>query len=141
MESALTDDSYDIPPRFSLKKHLGNAWRMIREQPEVEVVVRFQPHVALDVSEVLWHATQRLVWNPDGSLTFHANVEGIREISWWILGYGDQAEVLEPASLRELVVSHVQRMFAMYQVPILDTAETAPQKAIRRKRSSGKGKE
>ncbi len=115
-ESTLTADAYEIPPRFTLKKYLGNAWRMIREKPEVEVVVRFQPLVAENVAEVLWHATQRVEWNADGSLLFHATVEGIREISWWILGYGDQAEVLAPASLRELVAAHVQRMYAMYQV-------------------------
>lgn len=55
------------------------------------------------------------VWNADGSLNFHARVEGIREISWWILGYGDQAEVLAPPALRELIVAHVQRMAAVYQ--------------------------
>ena len=138
-ESTLTADAYDIPPRFSLKKHFGNALEMIREQPEVEVVVRFQPLVAKNVSEVLWHATQKLVWNPDGSLNFHANVEGIREISWWILGYGEQAEVLSPKSLRELMGSHVGKMMAMYQVATLDAGATVPQKAERRKRAARSG--
>ena len=139
-DSELTNDVYDIPPRFTLKKHLGNAWRMIREKPEVEVVVRFQPLVAKNVSEVLWHATQRLVWNADGSLDFHANVEGVREISWWILGYGDQAEVLEPKSLRELMVSHVKRMGAMYgSVPTEPPSTKVVPKTVRRKRSPGGG--
>jgi predicted DNA-binding transcriptional regulator YafY len=136
-ESALTSDVYEIPPRFSLKKHFGNAWEMIREKPEVEVVVRFKSLVAKNVSEVLWHSTQRLVWNSDGSLNFHATVEGIREISWWILGYGEQAEVLEPKSLRELMGSHVRQMMAMYQVATPDVGATAPKKAARRKRVAG----
>ena len=135
-ESTLTADPYDIPPRFSLKKHFGNAWQMIREQPEVEVVVRFQPLVAKNVSEVLWHATQRVVWNPDGSLDFHATVEGIREISWWILGYGEQAEVLEPPSLRALMASHVKQMVAMYGVVSADVEKKVEKKSARRKRST-----
>ena len=139
-DSELTNDVYDIPPRFTLKKHLGNAWRMIREKPEVEVVVRFQPLVAKNVSEVLWHATQRLVWNADGSLDFHANVEGVREISWWIMGYGEYAEVLAPASLRELVVAHVKRMAAMYgSVPTEPPSTKVVPKTVRRKRSPGGG--
>jgi predicted DNA-binding transcriptional regulator YafY len=113
--SSLTSDEYEIPPRFTLKRYFGNAWRMIRELPEVEVIVRFRPLVARNVAEVLWHPTQKMVWNADGSLNFHARVEGIREISWWILGYGDQAEVLAPPALRELIVAHVQRMAAVYQ--------------------------
>lgn len=121
LEATLTDDSYEIPPRFTLKKYFGNAWRMIREEPEVEVIVRFKPLVARNVSEVLWHANQRLEWNDDGSLDFHVQVAGIREISWWILGYGDQAEVLAPQSLRELILSHIDKMTAMYRTPLQET--------------------
>lgn len=113
--STLTTDTYEIPPRFSLKRYFGNAWRMIRESPEVEVIVRFKPLVARNVAEVLWHPTQKMLWNADGSLDFHVQVEGIREISWWILGYGDQAEVIAPQSLRELIISHVGRMAAVYE--------------------------
>ena len=113
-QATLTSDLYEIPPRFTLKKYFGNAWRMIREEPEVEIVIQFKPLVARNISEVLWHPTQRLVWNSNGSLNFHAIVAGIREISWWVLGYGDQAEVLAPASLRELILAHTQKMASMY---------------------------
>lgn len=126
LEATLTEDTYEIPPRFTLKKYFGNAWRMIREEPEVEVVVRFKPLVARNVSEVLWHANQRLEWNDDGSLNFHVQVAGIREISWWILGYGDQAEVLAPQSLRKLILSHIDKMAKMYQ----GTSETVPESRV-----------
>jgi predicted DNA-binding transcriptional regulator YafY len=123
LEATLTDDAYEIPPRFTLKKYFGNAWRMIREEPEVDVVVRFKPLVARNISEVLWHASQRLVWNEDGSVNFHVRVAGIREISWWILGYGEQAEVLAPQSLRELILSHIDRMASMYRTPTVESKE------------------
>ena len=58
-----------------------------------EVVVRFSKLVAQNVAEVNWHKTQRLAWRDDGTLDFHVTVSGLNEISWWILGYGDQAEV------------------------------------------------
>ena len=48
-----------------------------------------------------------------GPLTFR--VDGLSEISWWILGYGDQAEVLKPAELRELIADRVDRMAAVYR--------------------------
>jgi predicted DNA-binding transcriptional regulator YafY len=41
-------------------------------------------------------------------------VSGLREISWWILGYGDQAEVLKPAALRDLIAQRALRMAEMY---------------------------
>lgn len=114
IDSNLTDDSYEVPPRFSIKRYLGNAWRMIRDEPEVEVIVKFEPQVARNVADVLWHPTQRLVWKKDGTLLFHAQVAGIQEVSWWIQGYGDQAEVLQPASLRELIKTRIGRLMEIY---------------------------
>ena len=45
------------------------------------------------MAEVQWHRTQRTAFLPDGSLEFRVTGSGLHEISWWILGYGDQAEV------------------------------------------------
>ena len=42
-------------------------------------------------------------------------VSGLNEISWWILGYGDQAEVLKPPELRRLIAQRVDKMATMYQ--------------------------
>jgi predicted DNA-binding transcriptional regulator YafY len=50
----------------------------------------------------------------DGSLEFRAKVSGLSEIVWWILGYGDQAEVLQPAKLRRLVAQRAENLVALY---------------------------
>ena len=115
LDSEFVSDHYKIPPRFSLERHLGNAWSLIRGRDrEQKVVVRFQPKVAQNVAEVQWHRTQRIEWNEDGTLDFHVTVDGLSEIVWWILGYGDQAEVLKPAALRKEMKRHVTAMQATY---------------------------
>ena len=76
--------------------------------------MRFGRLVADNVAEVAWHKTQRVTRNEDGTIDFHATVSGLNEISWWILGYGEQAEVLRPAKLRELVAAHAIRMVQRY---------------------------
>ena len=76
--------------------------------------MRFAPLVARNVAEVVWHKTQRLVPGDDGSLDFHVRVAGLDEISWWILGYGDQAEVLKPLALRHLIAERAQRLVNLY---------------------------
>jgi predicted DNA-binding transcriptional regulator YafY len=114
-ESELTKDKFTPPPRFSLDRYLGNAWSLVRERgARTEVVVRFQPYVAINVSEVVWHKTQRMIWNDDGTLDFHVTVDGINEISWWIMGYADQAQVLEPTELIDLISDRVGRMAKLY---------------------------
>jgi len=79
------------------------------------VVIRFSKLVAQNVAEVNWHKTQRLALNDDGSLDFKVTVSGLNEISWWILGYGDQAEVLKPAKLRRLVADRVAKTARLYR--------------------------
>lgn len=113
------EDTFEIPARFSLERYLRNAWRLIPEDgPDHEVVVRFEPRVANNVSEVVWHKTQRLEWVDGGRLEMRVTVSGLQEISWWILGYGDQAEVLQPAELRKIVADRARSMAAIYNKPI-----------------------
>jgi len=111
----LAAESFTRPERFSLDQYLGNAWHLIREKPyNQEVVIRFQPLVADNVAEVRWHKTQRSEKQPDGSLDFRVTVDGLREISWWVLGYGDQAEVLAPRPLREMLADRANALAAVY---------------------------
>ena len=110
------DDRFQIPRGFSLDRYLRNAWHMIPERgKDLEVLVHFDRLVAQNVAEVNWHKTQRLTFLDDGSLNFHVTVSGINEISWWILGYGEQAEVLEPPELRRLVADRAKRMAQKYK--------------------------
>lgn len=110
------DDVFIVPRGFSIDRYLRNAWHLIPEPgPDQDVVVRFSRLVAKNVAEVAWHKTQRLEFNPDGSLDFHVTVSGVKEISWWVLGYGDQAEVIRPPELRRLVAAHARRMTQLYR--------------------------
>jgi len=112
----LLDETYEIPRGFSLGRYLGNAWHLIPERgPDRDVHVRFSKMVARNVAEVAWHKTQRTTFNDDGTLDFHATVSGLWEISWWILGYGDQAEVLEPPELRQMIAQRAEQMAARYR--------------------------
>jgi predicted DNA-binding transcriptional regulator YafY len=109
------DETFEVPRSFSINRYLGNAWHLIREPgPDQAVVVRFEKLVARNVAEVQWHTTQRLEWLADGRLDYHVTVSGLNEISWWILGYGDQAEVLSPNRLRRLVAGRAARLAAKY---------------------------
>ena len=108
-------EQFTVPRTFGIERHLRNAWLLIPANgPDQQVAVRFKPLVARNVGEVIWHKTQQLEFQADGSLVFRAQVSGLSEIMWWILGYGDQAEVLEPSELRRLVGQRAKNMAAMY---------------------------
>ncbi|MDO4587011.1 MAG: WYL domain-containing protein [Planctomycetia bacterium] len=110
------DISYEIPINFSLSSYLGNAWRCIPEPgKDWDIVVRFSPKVAQNVSETLWHQTQEERWLSDGSVELRFCVSGLNEIVWWLLGYGSEANVIKPIELQRMIVDHARKMINLYQ--------------------------
>lgn len=128
-EVTILEDRVRVPRGFSIGRYLRNAWHLIPEPgKDREVSIRFSPKVATNVAEVTWHKTQRLEFQPDGSLDLHVKVSGLNEISWWILGYGDQAEVIRPPELRTLVASHVAHLAQIYRKDIEALSEPPSQR-------------
>jgi predicted DNA-binding transcriptional regulator YafY len=70
--------------------------------------------VARRVAETRWHPSQRLEWGDDGSLVWRGRVAGTHEVRVWILGWGADAEVLEPRSLRDEVAAELRRAAEAY---------------------------
>ena len=99
----VTDRTFPKPDDEDLANHFGQAWRMIPEGTLYDVHLRFEPRTAGNVAEVKWHESQVVEWNDDGSIEFKVTVDGLGEIAWWILGYGDQVEVISPPALRRKI--------------------------------------
>jgi predicted DNA-binding transcriptional regulator YafY len=99
----LTPEIFEAPPSEDFARRLLLAWDVIADEEPVRVVMRFTASVAARVAETRWHMSQVTEPQPDGSLIWSATVSGIREVRSWILGWGPDAEVLEPATLREEV--------------------------------------
>jgi len=95
---------------FDINDYLGRAWCLIPEGKLYDIKLLFSPLVAHNVAEVQWHSTQKSQWNGDGSVSLSFRVDGLGEISWWILGYGDQVQVLAPAALRKKVLERANNL-------------------------------
>jgi proteasome accessory factor B len=112
---SLTGATFDDPPTDELAGTLGRAWDIIADQPPVEVVLRFSPTVSARVAETIWHGSQRSDAAPDGSLLWRATVSGTIEIKLWVLSWGADVEVLEPAELRADVAATLRRALEPYE--------------------------
>ncbi|MCK4850483.1 MAG: WYL domain-containing protein [Phycisphaerae bacterium] len=109
-------DKLYVPDKdFHLDEFFGYAWNMIPEGRVFRVALRFSSKVAGNVAEVLWHKTQHIEWLKDGSMIFRVTVDGLTEISWWILGYGAEVGVIAPAVLRKRIGKTAERMVNMYK--------------------------
>lgn len=109
-ELRMLDKCFVNKRKFDLDEYLGRAWSMIPEGRLHLVKLRFTAEVANDVTSVRWHDTQTVTHNDDGSATIEFRVDGLNEIIWWILGYGDKVEVLAPSSLRKRITQIARNM-------------------------------
>ncbi len=100
---------------FDVNEYLGRAWCLIPEGKLYDIKLKFSALVARNVAEVQWHSTQQVQWNEDGSATITFRVDGLGEIGWWILGYGDQVQILAPAALRKRVLEKAQNLLQLHK--------------------------
>jgi predicted DNA-binding transcriptional regulator YafY len=91
---------FDRPVSFDIDKYLHGVWGIIRGDV-VTVRVVFARGLARYIRDRLWHPTQSFRDLDDGRLEMTARVADTLEVRRWILGFGSEAEVLAPASLRE----------------------------------------
>jgi CRISPR-associated endonuclease/helicase Cas3 len=96
-----TNDSYKIPEIFDPRALLADAWGIwYTDREPTTVVLRFSQRVANRVKESLWHPSQKLVDQDDGSTIWQATIAEPQEMLPWIRGWGADCEVLEPTTFR-----------------------------------------
>jgi predicted DNA-binding transcriptional regulator YafY len=124
-----TAERYRIPKSFSLDKHLGNAWRMIRGGADSKVEIRFDAEFAATVSDTIWHRTQEVHHHADGTCTLEFTVSGFDEIAWWVLSMGPHCEVLKPKALADRVRDLAARTADRYAAPAKGRRHNRPPRA------------
>lgn len=115
--AAETGEGFVPPSGFSVDDYFKDSWEAWGGAETVNVRVRFSAEVAAMVSEARRHPTQVTHAQPDGSVIFEAAVSGIEEIAIWVMGFGKEAEALEPPALRSYITDHALGMAALYRKP------------------------
>ena len=103
-ELKAADKCFTGEENFDVSDYLGRAWSMMPEGRLYNVKLRFLPETAYTVSQTQWHSTQKVTFEKDGSAIIEFRVDGVNEIVWWILSYGDQVQVLSPGILRQRIL-------------------------------------
>jgi predicted DNA-binding transcriptional regulator YafY len=103
----LEADSFARDPDFDLTTHAAQAFGSFQTDSEYgEVHWRFTPAAAATARDFLFHPTQEMTEEADGSLTVRFTASGHLEMAWHLYMWGDAVEVLAPEPLREMVERH-----------------------------------
>jgi predicted DNA-binding transcriptional regulator YafY len=118
-ECELLAARFERPARFDVDKYLEGAWGIIRGDV-VTVKVVFARNLARYIRDRLWHPTQAFRGLDDGRLEMTLRVADTLEVRRFILGFGSEAEVIQPAALREALQREAEglaRKLAPHRMP------------------------
>ena len=108
-----TGETFEMPADFNIDDFMKSSFGVFQGQP-VRVRIRFASDIADYIREKIWHESQKIEVQNDGTIIFEAEVAGIEEIKYWILKWGAKAQVLEPKSLRDKIEAEAKAMIANY---------------------------
>lgn len=103
-----TGRQFARPKRFSLEKRLRDSFGVHSGTGDHQVAVRFNEWAADYIREKKWHDSQVLKELPDGGLELRLRLSNLVEVERWILSWGRNARVLEPAELVASVRAHAE---------------------------------
>ncbi len=99
LEVEVLDENFEMPKDFSLKEYAELSFGAFHEEPfEVEWV--FDSEVKDEAKKFIFHPTQEMIENDDGSLTVKFVAGGRLEMDWHLYTWGEHVKVIKPESLR-----------------------------------------
>ncbi len=109
-----TGEEFTLPAGgFNPDEFLRPSLSLFQGEP-CRVRIWFAPEVAGYIEERIWHESQEILREKDGSLIFAAEVAGLDEIQFWLRSWGANAVVLEPMALREAMQKEAALVLSRY---------------------------
>lgn len=115
--AVLENSFYSMPPGFSLKEAYQDIWGTWTddESGDLETVrIKVCAGPAERFRHNLFHESQGIREFPDGGIEVTYRLAGAQEMIPWLMSWGGAVEVLEPAWLREQLISSLQETLRCY---------------------------
>lgn len=107
-------ENYMIPNDFDAVQYLSPAWGTFVNEPAQTVKLHFKPRPSRPIMEAIWDPSQVLEPQRDGSLIMTLRVVITFDFRSWVLGWGDEVEVIEPEKLRNEIIQINESVRNMY---------------------------
>ncbi len=111
------NETYEIPSNFDAIDYLKSVWTMPWSRSLdglYDVKLRFNPRLQEVVKNTIWHPSQKIQTEKDGSTIMTLRVQNTLDFRAWILGWDSDIEVLEPVFLRERIIQICKELQSIY---------------------------
>lgn len=110
-----TDSFFDIPKDFNFAEISTSRFGIHWGQGVEKIVLLFNSKVAPYIEERKWHSSQKIEKMNNGTLILQIVAHRSIELKKWILSWGAQVEVIEPAGLRTEIRDELHKLVELYQ--------------------------
>ena len=132
LDSILTARAMKTPAVDRNVQPLFDAYGIYAGQGERTAILHFDAEASRWVADEEWHPRQIQTHLEDGSLILRVPFDHPQELLMDVLRHGKHVEVVEPADLREAVISNLEEARAVYDRPYRKPPQIAEVRAVRR---------
>ncbi len=108
-----TEESFNPREDIKPESYFEGSWEVFNGEP-VDVIVQFTGAAAKVILSNTHHPDELVEVTDEGKVIYRITTRGLEEIQRWILGFGGEAEVLEPAELRDNFRAIGEKFILMY---------------------------
>jgi predicted DNA-binding transcriptional regulator YafY len=109
-------DPVERPAGFDLGEYVsGGGLDFKLGEAMLNISLRLTNETATHLEETPLSEDQQLAPTSDGRIRLSATVADTLQIRWWLLGLGNQVEVISPQSLRDEIADRLAQAMAQYQ--------------------------
>ena len=95
----ITDKSFDASC-FDINKYAARSFGVYTDtQDGYDVEWLVKKEAAKDAKKYVFHPSQKIIENPDGTLTIRFHTDGLREMAWHLFTWGGMIKPIKPAEL------------------------------------------
>jgi predicted DNA-binding transcriptional regulator YafY len=102
-EPVLSEESCQVPDGFNLQNYADRSFGAYQGEEDVAVTLHVAPEFASEAEFHLFHNSQTITWDEDGSLRVHLYGRGLQELALQLLPWGGKLVIEGPPELRDAV--------------------------------------
>lgn len=103
-----------LPPEgWSLQEFASRSFGVWQNR-QYKVALRFSAAAAKDAKQFLFHPTQRLTEEEEGTLHVTFTASGLREMAYHFFSWGPEVTIIAPTELREMLLEMCRDVMASY---------------------------
>jgi predicted DNA-binding transcriptional regulator YafY/transposase len=121
-EVIILSDTYQVPKNFNAIDYLKLSWDVRHGGKSQIIKLHISQRLGSTMKYSINHPSQKIEMQSDGSFIMTLKLSYSEDFCGWILGWGDDIEVLEPEILRRWIVDinrSVQRNYSARKLPAM----------------------